>query len=73
MKTITTFDHEPLCSDRETYSQWRELAIRERPGRAGFCSDCTPAYQAKMIDERRCKYPDVRFMMKDGFLEGYLP
>lgn len=39
-----------------------------------FCTDCTPEYQAKMIEEKRCRHPEIKFGRgEDGFIEGYLP
>ncbi len=37
----------------------------------GYCADCTPAYQARMCAEGRCKYPETSFIpLPQGGIEG---
>ena len=51
----------PLCFSSETqYEEWRTLAIRSGfRNPAGYCTDCSPAYQDAMIVQGRCKNPSV--------------
>lgn len=51
----------PLCfRSAKQYEEWKLLAIRSGfKGSAGYCTDCTPAYQDKMIEQRRCKRPSL--------------
>ena len=38
---------------------------------SGYCSDCTPAYQARMCAEKRCKFPETSFVpLPQGGVEG---
>lgn len=30
----------------------------------GYCTDCTPAYQARMCAEGRCKHPETAFIVQ---------
>ena len=53
----------PRCTDAQTYSTWRELARRTPPGEAGFCTDCTPSYQERMIAMGRCENPWIEFVV----------
>lgn len=42
--------------------------------RSGFCAECTPVYQHKMLREKKCRYPDVVFREDlDGSLRGVRP
>ena len=52
----------PACFDSQAqYDSWREAANVCRP-RHGYCEDCTPEYQARMIETFRCKYPNTVFV-----------
>jgi hypothetical protein len=46
---------------REQFDEWTRYAKRASPGRDGFCRDCTPEYQGRMIRSGRCAYPAVSF------------
>jgi len=60
----------PACTDPYAYKLWREVANRVIP-HYGFCTDCTPEYQAKMIREHRCEHPETLFEVdEDGFVQG---
>jgi hypothetical protein len=49
---------------REQFDEWTRYAKRASPGRDGFCKDCTPEYQGKMIRSGRCAYPTVSFYVR---------
>ena len=57
----------PLCATRSQYVAWLE-AEKLYPARFGFCTDCTPGYQAQMKAEGRCENPSVRFDEEGGVL-----
>lgn len=63
---IVSFFGTPMCADRQTYAEWHDYARRSPPGEAGFCTDCTPEYQARMIAEGRCENPWIEFEMHEG-------
>jgi len=53
----------PSCfKNTEHYEEW--LAYARLCGRRprSFCQDCTPAYQAQMVEIDRCDFPDVEFV-----------
>lgn len=54
------------CATPEQYAAWLEIARWHGPGRAGFCADCTPGYQARMKIEGRCEHPEVWFDDEGG-------
>lgn len=61
----------PRCFTAQQWSEWMAVARMVRPQiRNGFCEDCTPHYQARMILLERCDHPDVRFTFnpEDGTL-----
>lgn len=62
---IVSFFGTPLCTDKATYAEWHEAARRSPPGEAGFCTDCTPEYQARMIEEGKCENPWIKFELYD--------
>lgn len=62
---IVSFFGTPMCTDKETYAEWRDAARRSPPGEAGFCTDCTPEYQNQMIAEGRCENSWIKFNMND--------
>lgn len=38
---------------------------------SGYCTDCLPAYQARMCAEGRCKFPETSFVvLPAGGIEG---
>ena len=63
----------PPCFPSESVWQaWRENSrMNYIPLSEGFCTDCTPEYKAKMVEERRCLWPCVGFKTdSDGMLYG---
>jgi hypothetical protein len=62
----------PACFTDIQWREWKVLAAKvDTYPDAGFCEDCTAAYQQKMIAEGRCQYPDVQFHPdEDGFPVG---
>lgn len=63
---VVSFFGTPMCTDKETYAAWREAARKSFPGEAGFCTDCTPDYQAEMITAGRCENPWIEFDYQEG-------
>jgi len=63
---VVSFFGTPMCTDKETYAAWREAARKSFPGEAGFCTDCTPDYQAEMIAAGRCENPWIKFDYQEG-------
>lgn len=60
----------PSCTEPTVYRLWKEATTRAIP-QYGFCTDCTPEYQSKMIRAGRCEHPEVLFEIdKDGFICG---
>jgi len=66
VKPVQVADSEvpPCFPDKKAYEQW--LGLDEACGvptrrEAGYCVDCAPEYQHKMMLEGRCLHPDVRF------------
>lgn len=62
----------PACfPDRESYLLWLKAATRVRES-ASPCDDCTPEYEAKMLDAGRCFRGDVdvRFRYHPQIQEG---
>ena len=63
----------PQCFDsKEQFKSWAEAARGSSP-RAGFCTDCTEDYQAKMVKQSRCQYPQVKFYNWEMDKDGYFP
>ena len=65
----------PACFDsQQQWEEWyaaaeicRDLANKpEKANVVGYCTDCNPEYQARMIREKRCGWPGVTFMRTDG-------
>lgn len=43
---------------------WLALNVRStRVKAANYCADCTPEYQAEMMQEDRCLHPETRFFV----------
>ena len=63
------------CATDEQYREWREAARNSRPSiSVWFCTDCTPAYQKKMLAQEKCVRPDIRFKLdEDGGHAGFVP
>lgn len=53
----------PMCSDKEQFAGWTVAKNKPHAPKAtcGFCTDCTPAYQAEMLRQNRCENPHVSF------------
>lgn len=64
------FKRVPKCSTPEQYFAWVEVARIVPPGKAGFCTDCTPEYAALMRSIGLCENTFIEFD-KDG--DGYVP
>jgi hypothetical protein len=62
------------CATDEQYREWREAARNSRPSiSAWFCTDCTPAYQKKMLAQEKCVRPEIKFKLdEDGGHAGYV-
>lgn len=61
----------PLCFDSQAqWDEYRVLTIESGKDGHTFCTDCTKAYQSKMILHGRCKYPGTRFQYRGGVLVG---
>lgn len=55
----------------EQFKLWKDAARMAPPGNSGYCTDCTPDYQNRMIKDGRCEFPDTRFHTdKHGWVEG---
>jgi hypothetical protein len=65
-----TFDGVPKCSSTEQFYAWKAIARIVKPGRAGFCEDCTPEYAAVMRATGRCEHPEIVF---DSHGDGCVP
>ena len=53
----------PCFSDDAQLKAWRNMnhyAGKSEP--SGYCTDCMPAYQARMCAEGRGKYPETSFV-----------
>ncbi len=62
----------PCFPDDETLFAWRNInhAVEESAP-SGYCTDCTPDYQARMCAEKRCKFPETSFVpVAFGGVEG---
>jgi hypothetical protein len=63
----------PECFPNATvFGRWREMARSQNAvGENGYCTDCTPEYQAVMRETGRCRYPKTTFHIdSDGFIYG---
>lgn len=52
---------EPRCFTLKKFNAWKSAALEAPPGKSGYCEDCTPSYQAKMIRKKLCNYPNTEF------------
>ena len=60
-------DNTPKCFNNHVeWMKWREAAAVEKPIGFGYCSDCCPSYQAKMLPLGRCEHPEVYFEVYEG-------
>ena len=65
--------HAPPCfPDDAQLLAWRNMNVyvgEKSP--SGYCTDCTPAYQAQMCAAGRCKFPETSFVpLPNGGVEG---
>lgn len=74
MKKVSFVGDVPMCANSASeYRIWKEAARQSSGIPAGFCTDCTPEYQKKMIAEKRCENPQVVFVRDDdGWISGAL-
>ena len=64
----------PKCADsEEQVVNWLLTADRvcSAPS-CGWCTDCLPEFQARMIDQGRCENPNVVFSRNEGVIEGVI-
>lgn len=65
----------PQCfksqAEYEGYMESLEATVQDVD--RSYCWDCTHAYKAQMIEEKRCAHPMVYFVMIDGALVGKRP
>lgn len=51
------------CSDPVEAAEWAVAAKKvTQKSRYGFCEDCTPYFQLRMIQQGRCENPGVQFV-----------
>lgn len=55
----------PCFSDRDDWNEYVQLHIRTRGGKVIYCTDCTPEYRDRMIEQKRCSYPETVFVLDD--------
>lgn len=73
--SLITAEYTPRCfPDRRSYVVWLQAAhYTGGCFDAGICTDCTAEYQARMLAERRCTQPNMRFAEdEDGFTQGVI-
>ena len=59
----------PKCVSPNDYRAWEKL--QPKAGKAGFCEDCTPEFQNKMIALGLCDHPEIKFCRdENGMLTG---
>ena len=58
----------PVCFNSAVeYGLWVQTARQSPPTPGhGYCEDCTEEYQSKMLQQKRCKYPDTIFRPDGG-------
>lgn len=62
----------PTCTTQDAYELWKKSSRVAIPI-YGFCEDCLPEYQSKMIRCHRCEHPETIFEEDDdGFICGTL-
>lgn len=78
-KKMVTFSTKiPRCWPIESladYKLWREASYVASPNpKSSICEDCTPEYQARMLELKKCENPEIIFDVdEDGFIYGKLP
>ncbi|NBW12325.1 MAG: hypothetical protein EBR82_30270 [Caulobacteraceae bacterium] len=77
-KQVTFGSPMPKCwpiEEIKNFNLWKDAArISMVNQKSSVCEDCTPEYQARMIDEGKCENPEVVFDVdEDGFIFGRLP
>ena len=61
----------PCFSDEDQFVFWKNMDhYTAEPLPSGYCTDCTPAYQAQMNREKRCKFPHTSFVVSSGEIIG---
>lgn len=65
----------PCFRGPRQYAEWKQSARATNLCCAcAWCTDCTPEYQHKMIQQGLCIRPDVHFRIdEDGMVEGVVP
>lgn len=54
----------PKCFDsKKQFNDWQQAMLQAKTTlyNCWVCTDCTPQYQKKMIDAKRCENPHVKF------------
>jgi len=61
--TAPAKDTHPACfDDGLDYALWKFYSRRtRRPFAKSFCDDCTPKFQARMLEQGRCEHPETQF------------
>lgn len=63
----------PACFHaRSEYTTWLYFR-RQSKDNCNFCRDCTPEYQAEMVEAGRCAHPNVTFIPWEGGVIGVRP
>jgi inhibitor of KinA sporulation pathway (predicted exonuclease) len=53
----------PCFSSDEQFEDYMARLNKTAPKEATCCWDCTAQYQREMIEEERCQYPEVKFVL----------
>jgi hypothetical protein len=57
---LTRAWYPPCFDDRRQYARWQSMHSKTKEVmRAGYCADCTCAYQRRMISQGRCTHPEM--------------
>lgn len=61
----------PKCATEEQVVGWLLAAdqVKKNP-ECGFCTDCHPEFQSRMIAHGRCENPGVEFVVSNGVVVG---
>jgi hypothetical protein len=66
---------QPDCFTDEEWAAWCVAArswFAKPPADHFACIDCTPEFKQQMLEEGRCSWPDVEFVVgEDGGIEGH--
>lgn len=53
----------PKCfSSVADWKEWNRLDIISEQVNTTVCTDCTPAFKLRMIEEGKCDHPETRFI-----------